>query len=105
MLSPAYTGSVTVFVTHPGLRPGALCSHSLRELVDACVDSPKVRTSIDDLLIRKRSGRELDREPKINVLSDFIDAELSRLEKLTVPERVKPNYEKLNEIFRDAIRG
>ncbi len=64
-----------------------------------------MRSSIDDLLTRKRAGREIDREPKINVLSDFIDAELSRLEKLKVPEREKPNFEKLNEIFREAIRG
>ena len=75
-----------------------------QKLVDACVDSPEVRSAIDDLLTRKRAGRELDREPKINVLSDFIDAELSRLEKLKVPEREKPDFEKLNEIFRNAIR-
>jgi predicted nucleotidyltransferase len=75
-----------------------------QKLVDACVDSPEVRSSIDDLLTRKRAGRELDREPKINALSNFIDAELSRLEKLKVPEREKPDSEKLNEIFRDAVR-
>ena len=75
-----------------------------QKLVDGCVDCPDVRSAIDDLLTRKRAGRELDREPQINVLSDFIDAELSRLEKLTVPEREKPDFEKLNEIFRAAIR-
>jgi len=75
-----------------------------QKLVDACVDSPDVRSSIDNLLTRKRAGRELDREPKINVFRDFIDTELSRLEKLTVPERENPDFEKLNEIFRDAIR-
>lgn len=74
-----------------------------QRLVDACVDSPEVGTSIDQLLTRKRSGSELDREPKIEVLSDFIDTELSRLEKLIVPEREKPDFEKLNEIFRNAI--
>ena len=75
-----------------------------QKLVDASVDSPEVRSSIDDLLTRKRAGRELDREPKINVLSDFIDDELSCLEKLKAPERERPDFEKLNEIFRDAIR-
>lgn len=74
-----------------------------QRLVDACVDSPEVRASIDDLLIRKRAGTELDREPKIEVLSDFIDTELTRLDKLNVPEREKPNFEKLNEIFRNAV--
>jgi uncharacterized protein len=75
-----------------------------QKLVDSCVDSSEVRTSIDDLLTRKRAGRELDREPKINVLSDFIDAELARLEKLTVRESEKPDFEKLNEIFRDGLK-
>ena len=74
-----------------------------QKLVDACLDSPEVRTSIDQLLTRKRSGSELDRESKIDVLSDFIDAELSRLEKLNAPEREKPDFEKLNEIFRNAV--
>jgi predicted nucleotidyltransferase len=76
-----------------------------QKLVDACVDSAEVRAAIDQLLTRKRSGSELDREPKIEVLSNFIDDELTRLEKLIVPEREKPNFEKLNEIFRNAILG
>jgi predicted nucleotidyltransferase len=75
-----------------------------QKLVDACVDSPEVRSAIDDLLLRKRAGKEVDREPKINALSDFIDGELSRLEKLKIPEREKPDFEKLNEIFREAIK-
>jgi hypothetical protein len=75
-----------------------------QKLVDACVDSPDVLTATDQLLTRKRAGTELDREPKIEVLSNFIDTELSRLEKLKVAEREKPDFEKLNEIFRSAIR-
>ena len=76
-----------------------------QKLVDACVDSDEVRGEIDDLLVRKRSGQELDQQPRIAVLTNFIEAELARLEKIQVTERDKPDFEKLNEIFRDAIAG
>jgi len=74
-----------------------------QKLVDACVDERSVRTAIDELLGRKRAGQELDRQPKIEVLSDFINTQLARLEKIDVREREKPNFERLNGIFRSAI--
>jgi predicted nucleotidyltransferase len=72
-------------------------------LVDAQVDSPEIKQAIDDLLTRKKAGQELDRQPKIEALSRFIETELARLEKIEVREREKPNFEKLNEIFREAL--
>jgi uncharacterized protein len=72
-------------------------------LVNAQVDSPEIKEAIADLLARKKAGHELDPQPKIEVLSRFIDTELARLEKIDVREREKPNFEKLNEIFRDAV--
>jgi len=74
-----------------------------QKLVDACVDEASVREAIDELLSKKRSGQELDSQPKIAVLSEFIDTQLTRLEKIDVHSREKPNFEKLNEIFRSAI--
>ena len=74
-----------------------------QKLVDACVDEAKVREAVEELLARKRAGQELDRQPKIAVLSDFIDTQLTRLETIDVQAREKPNFEKLNEIFRSAI--
>jgi predicted nucleotidyltransferase len=73
-----------------------------QKLVDVCVDSTDVRSAIDELLTRKRAGQELDRQPKIDVLSRYIETELARLEKIEVREREKPNVEKLNEILRSA---
>jgi predicted nucleotidyltransferase len=72
-------------------------------LVNAQVDSAEIRTAIDDLLKRKKAGQELDRQPKIEVISNFIDSELARLEKIEVAERDKPDFEKLNVIFRNAL--
>jgi uncharacterized protein len=72
-------------------------------LVETQVDSPEIKQAIADLLLRKKAGQELDRQPKIDVLSHFIGTELARLEKIDVREREKPNFEKLDEIFRSAL--
>ena len=58
---------------------------------------------LDELLVRKREGQKLDRQPKITALSNFIESQLRRLEKIQVREREKPNFEKLNETFRTAL--
>lgn len=76
------------------------------KLVELSVDSPELKQTIDDLLTRKKAGQELDRQPKIPVLSDFIESELERLRsKANLEERTKPNFERLNELFREAIEA
>jgi hypothetical protein len=72
-------------------------------LVARCVDSPELKQAIADLLERKKAGQELDRQPKIPVLSSFIETELERLKKVEVGERSKPNFERLNKLFREAL--
>jgi predicted nucleotidyltransferase len=74
------------------------------KLVEKSVDSPELKQTIADLLTRKKAGQELDRQPKIPVMSDFIESELERHKKsANVEERTKPNFERLNELFREAI--
>jgi len=75
------------------------------KLVSATVDSPELKQTIADLIERKKSGAELDKQPKIPVISDFIESELERLKKSTkLEDRPKPNFERLNELFRQAIQ-
>jgi len=75
------------------------------KLVSATVDSPELKQTIADLIERKKSGAELDKQPKIPVISDFIESELERLKKSTKLEhRPKPNFERLNQLFRQAIQ-
>jgi predicted nucleotidyltransferase len=75
------------------------------KLVEACVDSAEVRSAIDDLLERKKSGKELDGQPKIPVLSHFIERELESLKSTVEFEaRAKPDFERLNVLFRDALK-
>ena len=74
------------------------------KLVDVCVESANVRSAIHDLLERKKTGQELDGQPKIPELSGFIDGELSRMKDLDrFVERPKPDFESLNELFRRAL--
>ncbi len=49
------------------------------KLVERVVDDSKVRTAIDDLMECKRAGHELDRGPRIPVISDYLNVQLDRL--------------------------
>lgn len=73
-------------------------------LVERSVDSPELRRAIRDLLERKMAGQEMDSGPRIPIISEFIENELSRIEaKLNVGVKEKPAVEKLNEFFRRAL--
>ncbi|HEY0737691.1 MAG TPA: nucleotidyltransferase domain-containing protein [Herpetosiphonaceae bacterium] len=74
-------------------------------LVDQMVQQPDVRREIDTLLERKKQGQELDREPRIAVISEFIEQELERLAAQTIGHKeAQPPIEKLNELFRWALQ-
>jgi uncharacterized protein len=73
-------------------------------LMERSVESPELRRAIEELLERKKAGYELDTGPRIEVISEFIERELQRLEaELKVDERAKPASEKLDEFFRSAL--
>jgi predicted nucleotidyltransferase len=73
-------------------------------LVDRLVTSPELKREIEVLLERKRAGDELDRAPKIPVISDYIDAEMARLEIALIGRKMPtPGVEKLNALFREAV--
>jgi predicted nucleotidyltransferase len=76
------------------------------ELVDKTVDSPALKGEIEQLVAAKRSGEELDRGPRIDVISDYIDRELARLESIKFGnEYIKQAgpVEEFNRVFRGAL--
>jgi predicted nucleotidyltransferase len=73
-------------------------------LVERCVNSLKLKEEIEILLERKKRGHELDRGPRIKVISDFIESELDRLEAMMIEAKPKANTEQLNELFRMALK-
>ena len=73
-------------------------------LVERLVDSASLKREIEKLLAAKRAGEELDRGPRIEPISTFIEAELERLAKKHVEHRdPKPPIEDLNRFFRHAL--
>jgi hypothetical protein len=74
------------------------------KLVDGVAKDPILKSEIALLVERKKSGKELDRGPKIPVISDFIERELDRL---TMDNNARPairsDIEVLDELFRNAL--
>jgi uncharacterized protein len=73
-------------------------------LVDAMVRDAEMRAEIDRLLVRKRSGEEMRPEPRIPIISDFIEREMARLQtaRHNFP-RPEADSEGLDRLFRWSI--
>lgn len=73
-------------------------------MVDALLSDLSLRNEILNLIGRKKAGEELKREPKIAVISEFIENEMERLKSLTIPRRdEKPLMDNLNQAFREML--
>ncbi|MFH1929101.1 MAG: nucleotidyltransferase domain-containing protein [Chloroflexota bacterium] len=75
-------------------------------LVDQVVDSSELRDEIGKLVAAKRRGEELERGPRIERISEFIEDELVRLES----KQFEQEYDKsvgpvgeFNRVFRAAL--
>lgn len=61
--------------------------------------------AIEELLLAKHSGLELGLSAQIPEIHIFVEAELERLEKITLDHIERKNIEpKLSEIFRAVLR-
>ncbi|MBC8186464.1 hypothetical protein H8E88_35740 [candidate division KSB1 bacterium] len=57
------------------------------------------------MIENKKQGKELDKGDRIALISDFINYELKRLEKVTINDfPQKCDIEKLNEVFRLGLK-
>lgn len=73
-------------------------------LVEALVDDSALRAAIADLAAAKRTGGELDEGPRVPEISEFIEAELSRLEvRVTRRADLAPPVDELNVLFRATL--
>ena len=70
------------------------------QLVEGVLEEDDVRAALNALVARKQSGEELSVEPPVEVLSRFIEAELTRLDALNKPDDSSGNVEELNGFFR-----
>jgi len=77
------------------------------QLIHRLVKDSNLEKAINILLKRKKEGQELDREARIPVISEFIEAELERLKKKDLGGNSNSDdvdTEKLNEIFRMILK-
>ena len=74
------------------------------ELVKAQVEDAAVRSAIENLLERKRSGAEMDEGPRDPVLHAFLDAELTRLQaRRSMLPKSEADTAELDEFFRHIV--
>ncbi len=74
------------------------------KLVERVVEDEALRRDIKKLMERKRSGDELDRGPRVAVISDFIEGEIARLEQVRWGKKdAMIPVEMLNDVFRLAL--
>lgn len=84
---------------------GTMPPMEFEDLVKTQVESPQLKKEIEKLLERKRLGDELDREPKIAIINQFVEEQLAHFEKKVKDYNVnlKPETTSLDELFRDAL--
>ncbi|MBN1904560.1 MAG: nucleotidyltransferase domain-containing protein [Deltaproteobacteria bacterium] len=74
------------------------------QLINKLLEDGELKTAIGELLRRKKEGQELDGEPKIPVISDFIEAEIEKIKISNFADnKISSNTEKLNDIFRSIL--
>lgn len=72
-------------------------------LVERLVDDPALKGAIDQLLVEKAAGRELDRGQRIDPISEFLDQELTRLAESQQPQAPETDASALDRLFRKTL--
>ena len=72
-------------------------------LVEATITDSNLKQCIYDLIKQKQSGAELDSGPRIPLISEFIERELTRFESLDELAVQRCSYAVLNQLFRATL--
>ena len=73
-------------------------------LLDELLPAGEVRSAIDHLVAEKKRGAELDRGPRINVISDFIETEMAFLEGVASDRKgAASSSVQLDDVFRATL--
>ena len=76
-----------------------------QSLVEALLPSGDLREEIDKLLKRKMAGDELNLEPRIELINEFLDKEIARLEEYArnLDVQIQNPTKQLDELFRETL--
>ncbi len=73
-------------------------------LVAKLITEPILKSDITRLLAAKREGAELDREPRITSISEFVESEIAKWEQRRLSrDKDKLPYNELDKAFRDGL--
>jgi predicted nucleotidyltransferase len=72
-------------------------------LVNRIITDNLLNESIRNLINRKRAGDELDRGPRIPVISEFIDREIQRLSGIAELPAANLSAQSIDNIFRECL--
>jgi predicted nucleotidyltransferase len=68
------------------------------------IDSKPLKEAFNQLVEKKRSGHELDRGPRVPVISDFLDRELARMEQVGFERRAGAcSADELDGLFHSVL--
>jgi hypothetical protein len=73
-------------------------------LVDQLIDDSRLQTDIEALLTAKRGGQELDRGPRIESISEFLERELERLASARPERASRKDLRPLDRTFVELLR-
>lgn len=84
---------------------GAMAPVEFDRLVDTQVENALVKSEIQHLLLRKKSGDELAKEPKNTILDRFIEEQFEHFAKSLKDIQVNstPDTQRLDELFRSTL--
>lgn len=86
-------------------RTNQMAPMEFEKMVNAEITDKELKKEIDSLLARKKSGEELDLEPKIQIINDFLYEKVNYYKSYLKDFDFKkyPDTEKLNQIFRETL--
>ncbi|MNR55855.1 putative nucleotidyltransferase [compost metagenome] len=77
-----------------------------QELVDSLVPEGPLKSAIQELLTRKKAGDEMDYEPRINPINEFLEARIAYYDRTASTMQVGEGGQdrQLDELFRSALK-
>ncbi len=86
-------------------RTDTMAPTAFQKLFETQIEDGELKTEIEKLLARKRSGDELGEEPKIQIINDFLEERIQYYANYVKQFAVKKqsDTEKLNEFFRTTL--